>query len=223
MKRDSLGWGVLRGSFLEEGGEDFDGPDNVGDGAATREVGDGVVETLEDGAGDGEASELFEDFVDEIARIEVGGDEDVGLAGDLVSFRAELIKGAFVKADARVNGSIELHFSSNKNIAIIESSKSFLDDVDGGIFASTAKGREGEEGDARLAGEEFLSREVGLFDDFSELLRGWVLAGSYIREKVKLGIATHDDEAGKSVIRQVCRGIERHGEVVTAGEDDVAS
>ena len=38
------------------------------------------MEALNDGAGDSPAGELFEGFVEEIARVEVGGDEDVGLA-----------------------------------------------------------------------------------------------------------------------------------------------
>lgn len=69
---------------MEEGREDFHGPDDVGGGAAARKVGDDVVETLEDGASNSEARELLEDFVDEVARVKVGGDEDIGLASDKI-------------------------------------------------------------------------------------------------------------------------------------------
>lgn len=105
---------------MEELGEDFDGPDNVGDGAAAGEVGDDVVETLEDGAGDSEAGELLEDFVDEVTGVEVGGDEDVGLAGNLAGFGVDRGR-AFAETDAWIDGGVELHFSGNEEIAVIES------------------------------------------------------------------------------------------------------
>jgi len=107
--------------LAEEGGEDFDGPDDVGDGAAAGEVGNDVVEALEDGAGDSEAGELLEGFVDEVAGVEVGGDEDVGLTGDLVGFGAHGGL-AFVEADAGINGGVKLHFSGDEEVALVESS-----------------------------------------------------------------------------------------------------
>lgn len=87
-----------------EASRGLDGEEDVGDGAAARKVGDGEVEALEDGAGDGETGELFEGFVKDIAGIEVGGDEDVGLAGDGGIW--ELFGG-----DGRIDGGVELHFS----------------------------------------------------------------------------------------------------------------
>lgn len=106
--------------LFQELGKNFDGPDDVGDGAAAGEIGDDMIKTLEDGACDGETGELFKNFVDEVAGIEVGGDEDVGLAGDLVGFGVG--EGlTFVEADARIDCCVELHFSGDDEAAILES------------------------------------------------------------------------------------------------------
>lgn len=78
-----------------------------------------MVETLEDGTGNGEAGELLEDFVDEVARIEVGGDQDVGLAGDLVGFGVGQ-RLTFAQTDTRIDCRVELHFSSDEDIAVRE-------------------------------------------------------------------------------------------------------
>lgn len=97
----------------------LDGEEDVGDGAAARKVGDGEVEALEDGAGDGKTGELLEGFVKDIAGIEVGGDEDVGLAGDMgeVGIIRWSVSGPFgglFGGDGRVEGGVELHFAVDK-------------------------------------------------------------------------------------------------------------
>lgn len=97
------------GSLLSEAGHGFDSEDDVGDGAAAGEVGDGEIEALEDGAGDGEASKLFEGFVEEVAGVEVGSNEDIGLAGDGRG-------GEFFGGDGGVQGGIELHFAVDEEV-----------------------------------------------------------------------------------------------------------
>ena len=208
--------------LFNEFGEDFDSPDDVGDGAAAREVGDGTVKPLKDRSSDGKAGELLKDFVNEVARIEIRGDEDVSLTGNLVGFGVGVLRVAFVETNTGIDGGVELHFSGDKDIAFGEACKSFLDNVDSSIFAAAANGREREHGDARSIGEEFFSGSVGLFDDFSELIDGRVLAGGHVGEKVEFGVATHDNEAGESFIRLLRLGVGRHLEMVAAGKDDVA-
>ncbi len=55
---------------------------NILDSAAAREVGEGDVEALDDRAGAGEAGELLEGFVEDVTRVKVRNNENVGLAGD---------------------------------------------------------------------------------------------------------------------------------------------
>lgn len=203
-------------------GEDCDSPGDVVDVAAARKVGDDVVEALQDGAGDGEAGDLFEDFVDQVAGIEVGSNEDVGLAGDRVGFGVGS-RLALAETDTRVDGGVELHFSGDEHIAIIERPKSFLDNVNRGVLAATTKSGEGEQGDAGLVGKEFLGGSIGLLDDFAELIGARMLTGGHVGKKIKFGIAAHDGEAGESLIRVISFGVGRHCEVVAAGEDNVAS
>lgn len=209
--------------LFDEFGEDFDSPDDVGDGAAAREVGDGTVKPLKDRSSDGKAGELLKDFVNEVARIEIRGDEDVSLTGDLVGFGVGVFRVAFVETNTRIDGGVELHFSGDKDIAFGEACKSFLDNVDSSIFAAASNGREREHGDAWSIGEEFLGGSVGLLNDFSELIGGRVLAGGHIGGKIEFGVAAHDDEAGESFIRLLRLGVSRHLEMVAAGKDDVAS
>ena len=181
-----------------------------------------MVKPLKDRSGDGEAGELLKDFVNEVAGIEIWGDEDVSLTGNLVGFGVGVLRVAFVETNTRIDGGVELHFSGDKDIAFGEACKSFLDNVDSSIFAAAANGREREHGDARFIREEFLGGSVGLFDDFSELTGGRVLAGGHVGEKVEFGVAAHDNEAGESFVRLFRFGVSRHLEMVAAGKDDVA-
>ena len=169
----------------------FDGPDNVGDCTATGKFGDDVVEALKTWASDSETSKMFKSFVDEVARVKVGCNKDVGLTSDLIGFR--VWKGlALVETDARIDGGIKLHFSSDSNVAISESSESFLNDVDSGIFASAAECGEGEHGDTMLGWKEFLGRRMSLLDDFVKLFGAGVFAGGHVGEKVEFGVAAHN-------------------------------
>lgn len=207
--------------LFEEFGEDFDSPGDVAGGATAREVRDDVVEALENWAGDGEASDLFEDFVDEVARVEVGGDEDIGLPGDLAGFG---VGGrlAFVSADTGIDGGVELHFSGDKDITLLKDCEGFVDEVDSGVFATAAESREGKHGDAGLVREKLPSGGVSLFNNFAELVGIWVLASGHVGQKVDIGIAAHDGETRESLVRLIRFGVGGHREVVAAGEDDVA-
>lgn len=92
---------------------DVDSEGDVGGRTATREVGDGMGEALENGAGDGKTADLFEGFVESIAGIEVRSDEDVGVTGDRRG-------GSFFGGNSGINGGVELHFSINDNIGVRE-------------------------------------------------------------------------------------------------------
>lgn len=122
---------------FEEFGEDFDGPNNVGDGAAAGKVGNCVIKTLEDGSGDSKACKLFKDFVDQITGVKVGSDEDIGLSGNFFSFGALGLM-ILVKADAGVNRGVELHLPSNEQIALFKAGKCFLNDIDCRILPTTS-------------------------------------------------------------------------------------
>lgn len=89
---------------MREPRHDFDSQDNVVDCAAARKVGNREVETLEDGAGDMEAGDLLEGLVEDVAGIEVGDDEDIGVTGD--GGIGELFLG-----DGGIDGGVELHFA----------------------------------------------------------------------------------------------------------------
>lgn len=80
---------------------------------------------------------------------------------------------ALVEADARIDGGIKLHFSSDSNIAISESSESFLNDIDSVIFASAAECGEGEHGDTRLGWKEFFGQKNESARRFREVVRRW--------------------------------------------------
>ncbi len=74
---------------------------------------------MKDGAGDGEAAKLLEGFVEEIASIKIGGNEDVGMAGD------GGIRGFFL-ADYRIHGGVKLHLSVDENTLLAEIGNDFF-------------------------------------------------------------------------------------------------
>lgn len=98
-------WFDLLGEF----GHDFDGQDDVGGGATAGEVGNGKIEALEDGAGDMEAGDVLEGFVEDVTGVEVGDDEDVGMAGN-----GRI--GEFLLSNFWIYGGVELHFAIQENL-----------------------------------------------------------------------------------------------------------
>lgn len=78
-----------------------------------------MVEALENGAGDSKAGELLEYFVDKVAGVEIGSDEDVGTASNLVGFGVGN-KLVLVDPDAGVDGGVKLHFSGDEKVAVFE-------------------------------------------------------------------------------------------------------
>lgn len=117
----------------------IDGEDDVFDGAATGEVGNGELETLENGSSDCEAGKLLESFVENIASVEVGCNEDVGSAGDWG------IGGLFL-TNARIDGGVELELAVDENGGIFESVDDELSVSDGIVVATAAEGGEREQG-----------------------------------------------------------------------------
>ncbi len=191
-------------SLYGEAIHDFDGEEDVGDRAATREIGNREVEALEDGAGDGETGELLESFIEEIAGVEIGGDEDVGAAGDRGV-------GELFGADAGVNCGVELHFAVDEEGWVgvggeesLEMGEGILHEGDRVVTTAAAGGGEGKQSDAGCAGEDGLGAGDGLRDNFAELGGSGVLAGGHIREEIGLGGGgvrgrlLHDGEARKS-------------------------
>lgn len=95
---------VLVWNLAGEPGHDLDGQDDIVDSAAAGEVGNGEIEALKNGAGDMETSNVLEGFVEDVAGIEVGDDEDISAAGD---GRV----GEFLLGDGGIDGGVELHFA----------------------------------------------------------------------------------------------------------------
>lgn len=106
------------GEGLGEEREGTDSKEDIPRGAAAGEVGDGIIEALEDGAGGVETTELLESFVEDVASIKIGNDEDIGLAGDggetgIIRWGAGSPFGGFFGGDGGVEGGVELHFAVN--------------------------------------------------------------------------------------------------------------
>lgn len=137
----------------------IDGEDDVLDGAATGEVGNGELETLENRAGDSEAGKLFESFVENIASIEVGCNEDVGSAGDWGL-------GRFFLTNARIDGGVELELAVDENGGIFESVDDELSVSDGIVVATATEGGKREQSQAGCAGENGQGGMVSLMDNF---------------------------------------------------------
>lgn len=131
---------------------------------------------MEEGAGGGVAGEAFEGLVEEVAGVEIGGDEDVGVASDLGIWE-------FFGGDVGTEGGVELHFAVDEEVGTLESFKNGMDEVDRGVVAAAAVSRKGEEGDAGRFGEDFLSGSGGLEDDVGELVFSWVFAGGHVGEE----------------------------------------
>ena len=100
---------------------------------------------MDDGAGDAEVGELLERFVEDVAGVQVGSDEDVGVALDGGG-------GEFLAADVGVDGAVELHLAVNEPVGVVVAD--FVDDevdfVEIGVLAAGAVGGVGEHGDAGL-------------------------------------------------------------------------
>ena len=91
---------------------------------------------MDDGAGDGETAELLEGFVKDVAGIEVGSDEDVGLT----------LQGTirdFFGGDCGIDGGVELHFAVDKPVGMTFTNfvDNKMDFNEVGIFAARAVGR----------------------------------------------------------------------------------
>ncbi len=135
----------------------------VFNGAAAREVGERTVETLDNGAGYVEATELFERFVENITGIEVGGNKNVSLA-------LQGTFGGFLGGDFWINRGIELHFAVDSPIGVIllDLFDNEIDFVEIGVFAAGAIGGVGEHGDFGLIIGVILESGGGVFDDYVE-------------------------------------------------------
>ncbi len=64
---------------------------------------------MEDGPGNSETGELFKGFVEEVAGVEVGSNENISSAGD-GGMRC------FLFGYGRVNGGVELEFAVNEEV-----------------------------------------------------------------------------------------------------------
>lgn len=134
---------MARGGELDQR---VDGEDDILDGAATGEVGNGELEPLENGSSDGEAGKLFKSFVENIARIEVGCNEDVGSAGDWGL-------GRFFLTNARIDGGVELELAVDEHGGIFKCINDELSVSDGIVVATAVEGGEREQGQAGRVGE----------------------------------------------------------------------
>ena len=115
---------------------------------------------MNEGAGDDKTAELLEGFVEDVARIEIWGDEDVGLA----------LEGAgrgFLVGDDRINGGVELEFAIDKPVWMVL--LDLVDDVvDFGeveVLAARSVSGVGEHGDSGLVVGVGLIGFCGVFND----------------------------------------------------------
>ena len=133
-------------------------------GAAAREVGERTVETLDNGAGYVETTELFKRFVEDVAGIKVGSNKNVGLA-------LQGAFGSFLGGDFRIHGGVELHFAVDNPVGVIlfDLVDNEIDFVKIGIFSAGAIGGVGEHGDFGLTTSVVLEGDGSIFDDYVEL------------------------------------------------------
>lgn len=170
---------------------------------------------MENRAGNGEAAELLEGFVEEVAGIQVGGDENVSVAGDGGIW-------GFFRANARVHGGVELHFSVDKNALFAEKGNDFLSQSNKIVATAATESRKRKEGNTRFVSEEGFRGVVSLPDDVDELRLCRVFAGGHVGKEISLGGGVfrsgslHDGEARKGRII-IC-----HAEMIAAGENDIA-
>lgn len=205
---------------MSEADDSLDREGDIGGSAATGEVGNGEIETLKDGASDRVAGKAFKSFIEEITGVEVGGDEDIGAASN--GGTRELFCG-----DGRVDGSVELHFAVNEDTRVSKSGFGILHEINRGVVATATVGGEGKESNARFVGEDFLSGEIGLEDNFLELLDVRMFAGGHVGEEIgRAARFFHDGEARKSVISSWDGGDKAgrwaHAQVFVTGENNFA-
>ena len=160
--------------------------------AAAREVGERTVETLDNGAGYVEATELFERFVENIAGIEVGGNKNVSLA-------LQGTFGGFLGGDFRINRGVKLHFAINNPVGVIllDLFDDEMDFVKIGIFAAGAIGGVGEHGNLGLTTSVVLEGDGGVFDDYVELFLCGEFIYTAVSESENLVAFFADEAAGK--------------------------
>lgn len=116
-----------------------------------------------------------------------------------------------------------MDFASDEKVAVGEGGESFVNNVDGGVFAAAAESGEREEGDAGRCREELGSGSVGLFNNFGELSGSGMLARGHVSEEIKFGVAAHDGKARKSMIRLVGKRVVSHFKMVAASENNITS
>lgn len=145
------------------GGGEFDhgfyGKDDVFNGAAARKVGNWKFETLEDGAGDSETGELLEGLIENVASVEIGGNEDISLASDGRM-------GGFFLANAGIDGGVELEFAIDENGRTLEGVDDEPSVSDRVVFATATESGERKQGEARRIGEDGLGGVISLIDNF---------------------------------------------------------
>lgn len=129
-------------------------------GAAAREVSKGNLKSLNHGAGDSEATETFEGFVEDVAGIKVWGDKDIGVAFDGGGRE-------FFGGNVWVDSGVELHFAVYYPIWV--GLANLVDDVvdllEVGVFATGAISRVREHGDFGCGASISLESIGGVFDD----------------------------------------------------------
>ena len=190
-----------RGGLAHGDGGDAD--DVVGL-AAAREVVDGARQALEDRAEGGRAGEAFDEFVGDVARLEVGEDEDVGGAAEGAVLR-------LLRGDGRHEGGVGLEFAVElqaglgRGGALLGDARGLGHLVHQLVLGAAARG-EAQQGDARLGAEEGLVGLRGRQRDVRQLLgRG---AGVH---------AAVGEEEGAVARRG--RGLELHQEAAARGLD----
>ena len=132
---------------------------------------------MNNGAGHGKTAEALQSFVKNVAGIEVGDDEDVGLTSQ--GARWSLLGGDF-----GAGSGVELHFAVDEPIGVV--SANLLDDggdfVEVGVLAAGAVGGVGKHGDFGLLVEINFVSSGGVLYDSVELLFARLLVDTAVGE-----------------------------------------
>ena len=149
---------------------------------------------MDNRAGDGKSAEAFEGFVENVAGIEVGGDENVGASGDLRG-------GEFFGGDYWVDSGVELHFAVDEPIGKFgaDSVDSVMDFFEIGIFTARAVGGVGKQSDARSFAGKGGKSSSGVFDNPVKLFFIWQFIHAAVGEGEKLVGFFTDKTTGEKV------------------------
>ena len=165
-----MSFGISAAALQRLADGDADVAEDVFGGATAGEVVDGFGHALDDGAEGGGAAEALDQFVADVAGLEVGEDEDVGVALDGAA-------GVLLQGDGGDDGGVGLDFAVDHGVELefLEAGlgeAGGLGDLVDEFVLGGALGGEGEEGDLGLLADEGAEGAGGGQGDVDHLLGG---------------------------------------------------